>query len=300
MIRLKRGTKYFIVIAIFAVSLFVGLRKSDLIDSFSHKTVLKRDQAAERIFKNADNIKKIRCSYNLPDKKFLQDIKEVFQTDELNKKYWSSQGYYNVGILEVPDSLLDGVLAELKSVKGFSSEKIITNDKPVINVDVKEHLENAKISKQSIIDGISDKRLTPNRLKDYRTELRSVQSEIDSLKNLVNIKKFNENINLILLDIVTPHVDTTLKRSIQEFIFTTLVTLIALIILVAFFYFVMVFILYLMKRFGIRTSHSSTGSYNYNYSYGSKYYRRRPKKVKRIYKTKESDSEESEEEEEER
>ena len=291
MVKIKKGTKYFIIFIIFFMSFYVAAKYSHILSGFNSQTIKPNLAHANEIFNKSDNYKKIKIIIpEAKDENVANKVATIIGNyNDVKIKYNEKRQNYYTTVLEIPDTLYRNFIAELRTVKMPAQENLITSPKSELKIDIKEHIENALLTKETIKKELN-KRLTPERFKGYQTELMSVQAQIDSLKNLENFTKNNMTKDIILLSIyknikVNPLADATKKFFIALFVSVILLSIVGMLL-----YLFMTFILYLMRKMGLKTATGGgSGKYNYNYNYNKGYYGRGGiKKVKRIYKDKSS------------
>lgn len=293
MIRLRRSTKYVIVIAVFLASIAIGLQKSKLHKSFGEKQTGVDVSAASELFQKADYFKKIKMSFHPKD---FQEARKVIANElgksSITRKYWDSTANFMILVSEIPDSCSTEIISNLRNVDGLTEDKVYTASDQNILIDVEAHLENKKLVKERIKGDLSNpnRRMTEDGIARLERSLSRIQTEIDSLSNQVRIHKQKKENNLLFITAVKENVDNQLQSKVKDFILTTIVMIIAFTLALILFYFLLIGFLNLMKRLGIRTAQES-GKYSYNYNkyYG---YGSRNKRVKRIYKDKKGDDEE--------
>ena len=98
--------------------------------------------------------------------------------------------------------LYNDIIMQIRSIKIPREENVISTSNEKINIDIKEHLQNAILAKETVINALKSKRLTPERFKNYQNQLSTIQAEIDSLKNLNIISKLNTQYDLILYRLI--------------------------------------------------------------------------------------------------
>jgi len=284
--RVKNGTKYFIIFFIIAASVFLGVKRSNINKSFSAKTVIINDEKEMQKFNAAPNYQKIKLTYNIQD---FKTAKRKFETilAKYSKKIEASKSEnFVLVIAETPDSTTNEMLKELREIKGITSDETNNYEPQDVSINITEHLANKKLVKNRIKLDLENtgKHLSEDRINRMEKNLTTLQTEIDSLNNQVNIQKRNSENNLIFIKAVRMNTENLLLSSSKTFVLTTLIVLVLLSMGFVFFYYVMIFFLNLMKKMGLKTTTSSgKSSYNYNKYYG---YGRKNRKIKRIYKDK--------------
>lgn len=280
MFRLRRDTKYVIILLVILISVFLGIKRSNLNDAFTRKQVRIDTSSAEKIFKNSTTIMKIQMKFNVNNLETINTIlSKIFTKEDISIKLSETKGNHQIIIFEYPNTLRETVLSQLRNVEGFASENIRSISSSPFNANIKENLKNNQLAKTRIQELIN-KSTSPDRVAEFRVQLDRVQATIDSLMNQNIIQKHIEKYDVIMItSIKQADGDTNLKQSIKTFILTTFVVLVILIIGMIFIYYITILLIKLMTAMGIKTARSSSGSYNYNYK--QKGYGR---KVKRIYK----------------
>jgi hypothetical protein len=295
MIKLRSSTKYVIVIAVFFVSVAIGLQRSKLHKSFGEQQTVLDVKTAQDLFDKSPHFKKIRMGFRPADfQKTKSAITSELNNELITRKYWDSTGQYIVLVSEIPDSLASSIVSNLRNINGLVEDKIFTDSNQDIEINVEEHLKNKQLVKERLKTDLSNpnRRMTEQSVASAERSLSKLQTEIDSLSNQVKIHKQRKERNLLFLTAVNAQTGNRFMKSLQEFIFTTILMLIVLTVGLLIFYFIMVMFLKLMKKLGIRTA-QGTGNYSYNYNkyYG---YGAKNKRIKRIYKDKKTSDEEEE------
>jgi len=293
MIKLRRGTKYFIIFLIFAVSILLGLKRSHLIGNFSQKKIVVNTSRAQEIFSKSPNCKKINMKYNVDDEKeVISKISNILSNKYSVTKFRNTKNNSLVLVAEFPDSLFSEVIPSLRKIKGLTEDNIRTSMGKGLEINVEEHLNNSKLVKEQIKEAIKNTRISADTRDRLMNQLGKVQTEIDSLSNKYIIQKQNKENDLLFLTVVRNYSDSLLGRSVKSFVITTIIVMLALSIGMFFLYFAMVFILKLMSKLGIRTARDTASGKYYNYDYNRGYYgNSHHKKVKRIYKNKKPEEE---------
>ena len=286
-VKLRRETKFFIIFIIFFISFYFSAKWSHIFSGFKTKQIRPNLEYALRIFDTAQNHKKIKI--------MITEGKEENNIDSISSivskygeiKFSEKKPLYFTAVIQIPDSLYNDFIMQIRSIKIPREENVISTSNEKINIDIKEHLQNAILAKETVINALKSKRLTPERFKNYQNQLSTIQAEIDSLKNLNIISKLNTQYDLILLSTYKDISVNNLSSSLKKFLIALIVSMVILSVIGFILYFFVVLILFLMKKVGIKTATSSSGSYKYNYNKG--YYGKSGiKRVKRIYKDKES------------
>ena len=284
MFRLRRDTKYVIILLVILISVFLGIKRSNLNDAFTRKQVRVDTSSAEKIFENSTTIMKIQMKFNVNNLETINTVlSKIFTKEDISIKLSETKGNHQIIIFEYPNTLRETVLSQLRNVEGFASENIRSISSSPFDANIKENLKNNQLAKTRIQELIN-KSTSPDRVAEFRVQLDRVQATIDSLMNQNIIQKHIEKYDVIMITSIKQiDGDTNLKQSIKTFILTTFVVLVILIIGMIFIYYITILLIKLMAAMGIKTARSSSGSYNYNYKrkgYG--------RKIKRIYKDEDS------------
>jgi len=280
MFRLRRDTKYVIIILVILFSVYLGMKKSNLNNAFTRKQVRIDTSSAEKIFENSTTVMKIQMKCNVNDLETINSVlSEIFTREDVSIKLSETKRNHQMIIFEYPNTLRETVLSQLRNVEGFASENIRSIPSSPFNANIKENLKNNQLAKTRIQELIN-KSTSPDRVAEFRIQLDRVQATIDSLMSQNIIQKHNEKYDVIMITSIKQLAgDTNLKQSIKTFAVTTFVVLVILIIGLVFGYYITILLINLMTVMGIKTSRSSSGGYSYNYKrrgYG--------RKIKRIYK----------------
>jgi hypothetical protein len=295
MFRLKKSTKYIIVIVIIVVAIYFATRLSDIQNIFNHKIAVNKidDSRAEDVFVNANNDKKIKLLYSTSNlTEFNTALQKIYGKYDINPQYANDTRNYYVSVFDFADSLSDQVMADLRGLERLNQEFLDTADPDNFKINIEDHIENKERVKRTLENKIDNAvLLTEDRINKYNQNLTNIQMEIDSLKNQQNIIK--SLIDNKLVYVASLYQDTSQRLTlrtrrinmVKNFLlyFMAFLIISILVLVVANYFFI--FIFKLMHLLGIKTSRSSTGGSNYGgTSYKSRYYYRRPKKVKKIYK----------------
>jgi len=297
MFRLRKSTKYIVVIAIIAVSIYFAARLSGIQNIFETSASVSKidDEETENAFKNAGNDKKIQLNYttsNLEDfKNSLQKIYTDFNIQLLRDKNNEDKNYY-VSVFDFPDSLSDQVMTRLRSLEKLNQEFLETADPEKFKINIEDHIENKERVKRTLENKIDNAvLLTEDRISKYNDNLTNIQLEIDSLRNQQKI--FKNLINNKLVYVAVLYQDASQQVTLRSrrinmvkyfLLYFFIFLIISILLLIIGNYFILM-TFKLMRMLGIRTSRSSSGGYSYGgNSYKSRYYYRRPKKIKKIYK----------------
>jgi len=295
MFRLKKSTKYVIVIVIIVVAIYFAARLSDIQNIFDHKIAVVKidDSRAEDVFENAGNDKKIKLLYSTSNLiEFNSALQKIYGKYNINPQYANDTRNYYVSVFDFADSLSDLVMADLRGLERLNQEFLDSADPDKFKINIEDHIENKERVKRTLENKIDNAvLLTEDRISKYNENLTNIQLEIDSLRNKQNIIK--SLIDNKLVYVASLYQDSSQQLTlrtrrinmVKNFLLYFLAFLIIsiLILVVANYFFIMIF--KLMHLLGIKTARSSSGGSNYGgSSYKSRYYYRRPKKVKKIYK----------------
>ncbi len=284
MIRLRRNTKYFIIAAMFIVSIFIGLEQSNFLKSFRPRALSIHLTDFQKTYDKASNSKKIKMVFNVEEMSVpVSELNEILSEYNIFTRNSDLKSNYTVSILEFPDSLFTDVMSDLRKIKGLTEEKVKTPEDVSFDIDIEEHLNNKIIVRERIKENLKSPRLTQEGIERLKFSLNSIQTSIDSLNNQKTIQERNRNFNLLFLTIIQKSYRTytalRIAKSFGKFIGYFLIYMVAFIIILLILFFMMNSILKLMTALGLRTARGTSKGYNYSYgSYG--------RKVKRVYKGK--------------
>jgi hypothetical protein len=295
MFRLKKSTKYAIVLIIIAASVYVAVALSNIDDIFNQSvTVHKIDDArAETIFENAANDKKIKLFYSTSNLiSFKNNLQYIYTEYNINPLYANNTKGYYVSVFSFPDTLSDSIMTELRSLEKLNQEFLDTSNPDKYKINIEDHIENKLRVKRTLENKIDNAiLLSEDRISRYNNDLTKIQLEIDSLRNQQTIfKSLSEDklvyVASLLMDSSQQFTLRTRRLNmIKNFIVYLAAALIASIILLIIAHYFLLLLLKIMSLLGIKTARSSSGGYSYGgYSYKSRNYYRKPKKVKKVYK----------------
>ncbi|MDP8210573.1 MAG: hypothetical protein P9M05_07155 [Candidatus Stygibacter australis] len=295
MFRLRKNTKYIVVIIIIVASLYFAVKISGIQNVFNTRITVSKidDKRAEEVFNNAGNDKKIKLQYTTSDlKDFNNSLHGIYTKFDINPLYSNDTSNYYVSVFDFPDSLSDQVMKILRSLEKLNQEFLETADPEKFKINIEDHIENKERVKRTLENKIDNAvMLTEDRISKFNENLTNIQLEIDSLRNQQMIFKNLVNNKMVYISSIYQDASQqiTLRsrriNMVKNFLIYFLIFLIIsmLLLVIANYFILMVF--KLMRMLGIRTSRSSSGGYSYGgNSYKSRYYYRRPKKVKKIYK----------------
>ena len=280
MFRIRKETKLFLVVVTIVLSIFLGIKRSNLDKIFVQSDVKIDLSKADDIFENSFNNKKINFEFNVQDLTEINTLlTDVSTMDNANILHSELKSTYNLSVFEIPIDASDDVVSKLRSIDGISNESIQKAGIVMVNTNLKENLNNNQIAKKRIQKLINES-VSPDRITSFRNQLDMVQAKIDSLSIQEEIQKHNAEFDIIMLSAVRNiNGNAALRSSLSVFILTTIASLLLIIVGLIISYYIFVLMYKLMLVLGIRTSRGSSSNYNYNYN--KKGYGR---KVKRVYK----------------
>ena len=280
MFRIRKETKLFLVVVTIVLSIFLGIKRSNLDKIFIQSDVKIDLSKADDIFENSFNNKKIRFEFHVDDLTEINTLlTDVSTMDNANILHSELKSTYNLSVFEIPIDTSDDVVSKLRSIDGISNESIQKAGIVMVNTNLKENLNNNQIAKKRIQKLINES-VSPDRITSFRNQLDMVQAKIDSLGIQEEIQKHNAEFDIIMLSAVRNiNGNAALRSSLSVFILTTIASLLLIIVGLIISYYIFVLMYKLMLVLGIRTSRGSSSNYNYNYN--KKGYGR---KVKRVYK----------------
>ncbi len=283
-IHLRKDTKFIIVLFIFLVSIYVGYKSSHITKIFLPKQTTVDTKDADKIFEYAQNQRKIIMQFRSKDDKQIRNfINDLVFKEDVFTKYSDSKKNYQLFILEVPIQDIENEIKKLRQLPGLESENIKTATDVKVDTNVKENLENYKITKKRLQDLIN-KTSSPLSLTKFQADLERAQSKIDSLNSLVAMQEKLVDYDILYITSINQSSGSvSAQKVVWKFVYVTILTMIFLILCFLLLYLLTIAITNLMSAMGIRTSRGKGGSSTYKYGdYKSSYGR----KVKRIYKDK--------------
>lgn len=281
MIRLRRGTKYFIIVLVFVISVLSGLSRANLGKAFSPSRERIDVRRAEDIFQKADNNRKYVVEYGHEElEPIYKSVQSILDTNEIDTKIMEKRAEYFVAVFSLPNEMNNEIMNQLRGIEGFEQEKLSSPQRADFELDIDQHLQDRRLVKSRLESELTETRLlSEDRIERLSNQLTRVQTEIDSLRSLSQKRRVDQNRDLVMIKGVQKTTEqlNTFVGEVKVFSITTLITLVSLIVLLLVFYFIFVAVLQVMNMVGIRTIRGSSGGYNYSRSgYG--------RKVKRIYK----------------
>jgi len=295
MFRLRKSTKYIVVIIIIAASIYFAVKISGIQNIFNTRITVSKidDKRAEEIFKNAGNDRKIKLQYTTSNlKDYNKNLQGIYADFDINPHYANDTSNYYVSVFDFPDSLSDQVMTKLRSLDKLNQEFLETADPEKFKINIEDHIENKERVKRTLENKIDNAvLLTEDRISKYNENLTNIQLEIDSLRNQQMILKNLINNKIVYISSI--YQDASQKVTLRSrrinmvkyfLLYFFIFLIISILLLIIGNYFILM-TFKLMRILGIRTSRSSSGGYSYGgNSYKSRYYYRRPKKIKKIYK----------------
>ncbi len=279
MFRLKRDTKYILIIVVIVLSVFMGLRKSNLQQAFSKKKVTVDISYVEKLFDDSANERKIKLIYNVKDfDKIKSILSGILEDEDVYTKLFETKGsYFNV-VFEFPKTKYEGITKKLREIDGLEVENIQSASAVRYSPNIEANLKNNELSKKRIQD-LMNRTSSHESIKHFSSQIRKIQATIDSLKNQKKFQSHNSNYSIVIITAIKHLGDNSMIRnSINVFVLTTFISLIAMICGLIVFYYVTIILVKVMELMGIKTARGSSG---YGYNYGRKSYSRQ---VKRVYK----------------
>lgn len=280
MIRLRKDTRFFIIFIVFIISIYFGYKSSNIIHLFLPQQNKIDTKEANKIFEAASNQRKVTLEY-IEAAQTRSMINELIFQDDISTKYSDSKKNYQIYIIEIPHEKLKTEINKLRQLQGLVAEHIKTDSEMKLDTNVKENLENHKITKKRLQELIA-KTSSPQSLDKFQSDLERTQVKIDSLNNFVSRQEHLMNYDLMYIkSINSSGAGLSARMVIWNFVKRTFGSMLFLVACLIAFYYIMVLFTYLMNVMGIKSSRGGRGSSNYNYNYNKRSYGR---KVKRIYK----------------
>ncbi|MCD4797353.1 MAG: DUF4349 domain-containing protein [Candidatus Cloacimonetes bacterium] len=279
MFRLRRDTKYILIVIVIALSVFMGLRKSNLQQAFSKKKTTVDISYAENLFEDSANERKIKLVYQVKDFDNIKStLSSILKDENVYTELSETKGsYFNV-VFEFPKTKYEEITKKLREVEGLDVENIQSASAVRYSPNIEANLKNSELSKKRIQD-LMNRTSSHESIKHFGSQIRIIQATIDSLRNQKKVQSHNSNYSTVSITAIKHLGDNSmLRNSLNVFVLTTFISLITMICALIIFYYISIMLVKVMELMGIKTVRGSSG---YGYNYGKKSYGRQ---VKRIYK----------------
>ena len=280
MIKLKATTQYLIIVLIFILSVYIGLKDSQLLQKSKPELTINNKQV-EQIFNESINFKKIRTIYKTDNlEETLNQLSNIISEESMNDIYSIKKSNYFVGIYEFDTENYKKIINSLRSVKGLETERVEKKNNVEKFVNIDENIKNYKMSKEAIKAQLTSKAISSSSKRELRKELDRIQAKIDSLIYLPKFIEKSKKNDLLYISIQQNLASaSTTSDKVKIFLKTTPLVLLGLSLGLVILYLFLILMIKLMKLMGVRTSSSGSAGNGYN-----NYYTRGKKKVKRKYK----------------
>ncbi len=279
MISLRKNTQYIIIIGIFALSIYIGLRNSNLLKD-TGKIIRTDTSKTDKMFKEELNYKKIRLVYyanNVPQA--VTRINENLRYEDVVIKFSESKSGYYATLTEIPGKQYQEIIGKLRKINGLTEDVIKTKKASIFDFNVADHIANKKLAKVQIQEAMKSTRISPDTRERLMSQLNSVQTSIDSLNNQISLDKHNTDNDLIYLTVIRNIKSSeSIQNKVKVFITTTALFLLIFTAGMVILYFLLLLLFKLITLLGIRTAKESSSSY-YNY----RYYRKGHGRYRRPY-----------------
>jgi len=290
MLSLKKTTKYIILFLIFAISIYIGITRSNIFNSFSPQDLDVDISGIDKEFKKYQNKKKVKLVFHGSNpeqtisalKEFIKknNIETVFSEGKFytDSQYFSEiNDFYFSRFYEFPSDSLDVLMEELRGIANLREESILTTPSSHFNVDIETRLKDQQFLKDQVEKKIAKVSGTES-MEKYQKQYELIQTKMDSLRTLSSSMKHNSDNVLLSLTVIkrVPNKNRLIK-SVRIFLVSTFVSLGIFTFIAVILFFIMTLGLRAMKTMGIRTSKGSSSSYNYYSRY--KPYQRRVKRI---------------------
>lgn len=239
MVALSLNFKRLIIIIILVLSIFMGIRFSDF-NLKPHMETTVETREADRVFKNAVNIKKTRMLFTVNNFREAQELyNEIADTEEIKKFYHTSSSNNLVSVIEAPPHMNEEVIGELRKIPGLESERTETHNVVSMSpADVRRHLEQNEYLLRRYRSRLDSPYLTTRELGELQGELRDIQAKIDSLNQVNNIISEQEKQNHLIFSVIRksskPTIIEQVLRGVYFIAFTVVsflvITLLALVV----------------------------------------------------------------------
>ena len=293
MISLRKSTQYIIIILIFVLSIYIGLRNSNLLKD-TGKAVKMDTSKTDEMFKKEMNYKKIRLVYNANDvPQATSKIDENLKQEGIIEKFSERKVGCYTTITEIPSAEYQTIIGKLRKISGLSEDIVKTEKSSVFDVNIADHISNKKLAKVQIQEAMKSSRISPDTRERLMSQLNKVQTSIDSLNNQISLDKHNIENDLIYLTVIKNiRSSVSTKNKVKTFITTTVLLLAIFTAGMIILYYIMVLLFKLITIMGIRTTKESGSSSYYNYRYyrkGQGKYRRPESRGKKRISTSDRD-----------
>ena len=289
MISLRKSTQYIIIILIFALSIYIGLRNSNLLKDTGK--VIKTDTSkTDEMFQKELNYKKIRLVYyvdNIPET--IAQINESLKHEETVTKFSETKSGHYTTLSEIPGTEFQQVIKNLREIDGLKEDIVKTEKPSVFDINVEDHISNKKLAKVQIQERMKSSRISQEESERLISQLDRVQTSIDSLNKLKSLDEHNVKNDLIYLTVIKNiRSSESTRNKVKTFVTTTILFLAIFTVGMIILYLLMVLLFKLITVLGIRTAKEGSSSY-YNYRYYRKghgrYRRPYSRSTKRINKS---------------
>ncbi len=292
MISLRKSTQYIIIILIFAISIYIGLKNSNLLKD-TGKAIKMDTSKTDEMFQKEMNHKKIRLVYNVNNVPHVTtQIDENLKQEGVVEKFSVRKVGYYTTITEIPSTKYQEIIGKFREINGLTDDIVKTEKSSVFDVNVADHISNKKLAKVQIQEAMKSSRISPDTRERLMNQLNKVQTSIDSLNNQISLGKHNVENDLIYLTVIENIKSSESTRNkVKLFVTTTVLFLAIFTVGMIILYYIMVLLFKLFTILGIRTAKESSSSY-YNYRYyrkGHGRYRRPESRGKKRLNTSDRD-----------
>jgi len=276
MLKIKASTKALITFLIFAISMFAGLYQAGIILKKEVKFEINKDdlETTTSFFVNAGNIRKIRMTIaEMNLNKTTTDLDEIINQFNLNQLIVIRKPEYRIYTLELPDSISYTVMDKLREMGNITDENLTSgniSEQNTINIKERIRINEAQKRKYEELRESSKYDIT---IKSIGEQIYSIQTRIDSLKNLSEQINKTANTQLVQITLMKAGRDSlSMVTKVKKLVFTSLAAFAGLMVLAIFFYLFLMLIFRIMDLLGLKTKKETS-----RYGYDS--YSRRSKKV---------------------
>jgi|GEM_PF-2294486 len=269
MIILSSNLRKFIAFAILVLSILLGIWFSDF---FAQKPVeqIIDTREAETVFRTAIHNKKTKLDYSLSNFDDAVKLYEEVIAIEGVKKFYHITGNRNiVSVIEIPFNIDDHVMTLLRQIPGLKSERTETlEDIASATIDTQSHIEQNQYLLQRYRERLNNPNLTTREISELQTQIRSIQTKIDSLYMINHIKTEQEKQNHLILTIMRHRDISSSSDNIMMYVdlgLAIIMSFILITIVVIFMYFGIELLNRLMDALGVKSKRGSNYLYKYRH-----------------------------------
>ncbi len=269
MIILSSNLRKFIAFAILILSIILGIWFSDFFAQKPIEQVIDTREA-EAVFRNAIHNKKTKLDYSVPNfEEAVELYEDVIAIDGV-KKYYHITGNKNiVSVIELPYNIDDHVMTLLRQIPGLESERSETlEDIASATIDTQSHIEQNQYLLQRYRERLNNPNLTTREISELQTQIRNIQTKIDSLYLINHIKTEQEKQNHLVLSVIRHKGVSGPTVGIMRYVdlgLAIIMSFILITIVVIFMYFGIELLNRVMDALGVKSKRGSNYLYKYRH-----------------------------------